>query len=482
MTTPTVKTLLAAVDKALAVTPKGQKVRVRDESRLRAKVDALAEKAALGEGAEPGAARWLIWEAALALGIVPSSIHDLYLARGRGETPTDFTVPAMNLRALSYDSARAAFRAAAAVDAGALIFEIARSEIGYTHQRPAEYATMVLAAAIKEGHRGPVFIQGDHFQVNAKRYAQDPEAEVNAVKELTAEALAAGFFNIDVDTSTLVDLSKPTIPEQQAENARRCAELTACIRSLEPKGITVSVGGEIGEVGGKNSTETELRAFLDGYRADLLEQRVDRRKKRGGPPGISKISIQTGTSHGGVVLPDGTMANVAVDFDVLRRLSFVARKEYGLAGAVQHGASTLPETAFSKFAECEACEVHLATNFQNMLYNALPDDLRAEIYDWLRVHAADERKSSDTDEQFFYKTRKKAIGPFKPRLWGMPAGKREEIRAAWEQQFRFLFEQLNVVNTRALAEQHTRPVPVHKTLEDFGAEEKEAEDVTGLAD
>jgi fructose/tagatose bisphosphate aldolase len=481
MTTPAVKNLLAELGKALAVTPKG-KVRVKDEARLRTRVDVLAQKSALGQGDEVGVARWLIWEAALALGIVPASINDLYLARGRGETPANFTVPAMNLRALTFDCARAVFRAAAGLDAGALIFEIARSEMSYTSQRPAEYTTSVLAAAIKEGYRGPVFIQGDHCQVNHKKYVANSEAEVQAVKDLIAEAVAGGFYNIDIDTSTLVDISQPTIPEQQADNTRRCAEITAFIRSLEPKGVTVSVGGEIGEVGGKNSTEAELRAFMDGYRADLLEQRVRGRRKRGGPVGISKISIQTGTSHGGVVLPDGRMADVAVDFDVLKRLSFVARHEYGLAGAVQHGASTLPESAFSKFAECEACEVHLATNFQNMLYNQMPTDLRAEMYDWLRVNAADERKSGDTDEQFFYKSRKKAIGPFKAKVWGLPEGTRGEISAAWEKQFRFLFEQLNVRGTKALAEKHTPLAPAHKKLADFGVVEKVAEDVTGLAD
>ena len=63
--------------------------------------------------------------------------------------------------------------------------EIARSEMVYTDQRPAEYTTVVVASAIKEGYRGPVFVQGDHFQVNAKKYAAQPTAEVDAVKALT---------------------------------------------------------------------------------------------------------------------------------------------------------------------------------------------------------------------------------------------------------------------------------------------------------
>ncbi len=473
MSTSPLQALLANLNDSLHVTD-GGKVKLKDETRLRAAIGTLAAQAALGP--EKALARWLIWEAALAVGIIPSSINELYLARGRGETPTNFTVPAMNLRALTFDCARAAFRAAGSLDAGALLFEIARSEIGYTDQRPVEYTAMILAAAIREGYRGPVFIQGDHFQVNGKKYFKDPHGEVQTVKDLAAEAVAAGFYNIDIDTSTLVDLEKPTIPEQQALNTGHCAEITAFIRELEPKGITVSIGGEIGEVGGKNSTETELRAFMDGYNADLMSH-----KKRG-LAGMSKISIQTGTSHGGVVLPDGTMANVAVDFDVLKRLSFVARKEYGLAGAVQHGASTLPESAFGKFPECEACEVHLATNFQNMLYSALPADLRNEMYDWLKINAADERKPSDTDEQFFYKSRKKAIGPFKAKMWGLPDNQRAEISAAWEKQFKFLFEQLNIKGTRALTEKHVELVPLHKAAADFGVTDKAAEDVSGLAD
>ncbi len=476
----TIQGLLRAVDQALSVTP-GGKVRVQDEAKLKRSIRALAEKSAFGTDQEQAAARWLVWEAAAALGIVAASIQGLYAARGRGETRVDFTVPAMNLRAMTFDSASAVFRAAQGLNAGAFIFEIARSEMTYTNQRPTEYVTSVLAAAIREGHRGPVFIQGDHFQINLKKYKNNPEPEVQAVKDLIVEAVGAGFYNIDVDSSTLVDLELATIPEQQRENAQRCAELTAFIRETEPKGITVSVGGEIGEVGSRNSTEVELRAFMDGYNAFLLEQPVNGRRSRS-TIGLSKISIQTGTSHGGVVLPDGSMAEVAVDFDVLKRLSQVSRKEYGMSGAVQHGASTLPESAFSKFAESEACEVHLATNFMNMLYTMMPAALKDEVYAWLRSNQAGERKASDTDEQFYYKTRKQAIGAFKEQVWKLPEDQREAIGAAWEKQFKFLFTQLNITDTYPLVQQTVEAVTIHKTLADYGIVDKEAEDVSGLSD
>ena len=74
------------------------------------------------------------------------------------------------------------------------------------------------------------------------------------IRKACRDAIAAGYRNIDIDSSTLVDLSHPTLDAQQHENYMRAAELTALIRSLETDGVTVSVGGEIGEVGKKNST------------------------------------------------------------------------------------------------------------------------------------------------------------------------------------------------------------------------------------
>jgi fructose/tagatose bisphosphate aldolase len=378
-------------------------------------------------------------------GIYPSSIHQFYLARGRGEF-AGFTVPAINLRGLTYDLARAIFRVAKRNNAGAFIFEIAKSEMGYTAQPPVEYSSVILAAAVKEGFSGPVFIQGDHFQANEKKFKENPEKEIDGLKALIADAISAGFYNIDIDSSTLVDLSKADIKKQQYNNYEVCAKLTQFIRQIQPRGVEVSVGGEIGEVGSKNSTTEDLAAFMQGYNERL----------RKGRSGISKISVQTGTSHGGVVLPDGTVAQVKLDFDTLKTLSEIARKEYGLAGAVQHGASTLPAEAFHKFAECETAEVHLATEFQNMIYESshFPQELKLKIYEWLKVNAASEKKEGETDEQFFYKTRKKALGPFKKEIMGLKQDVREAIAAEIESKFEFLFKQLNALNNKALIDKY----------------------------
>src|SRR2546426_10124743 len=152
--------------------------------------------------------------------------------------------------------------------------------------------------------------------------------------------------------------------------------------------------------------------------------------RRAGLVGISKISVQTGTAHGGFINADGSVRkDVAIDLKTLEELSRLARKEYGLAGAVQHGASTLPPDAFDAFPRVGACEIHLATDFQNMIYEhpQFPADLRAEMYAWLREHALEERKPKDTEEQFIYKARKKAIGPFKRRMWSISDSARKAI-------------------------------------------------------
>lgn len=378
-------------------------------------------------------------------GIYPSSIHEFYMARGKGEF-SGFTVPAINLRSMTYDLAKAIFRVAKKNNSGAFIFEIAKSEMGYTNQPPLEYSAVILGAAIKEGYKGPVFIQGDHFQANAKKYAENPAKELQGLQDLIVDAIGAGFYNIDIDSSTLVDLSKPDVKKQQFLNYEVCAKLTQFIRRIEPRGVTVSVGGEIGEVGHQNSTPEDLHAFMTGFKERL----------RKGLVGISKISIQTGTSHGGVVLPDGTVAQVKLDFDTLKKLSELSRKEYGLAGAVQHGASTLPAEAFHKFAECDAAEVHLATEFQNMIYESkhFPAELKKRIYDWLKVNAANEAKQGETEEQFFYKTRKKALGPFKKDIMGLPQETRDAIAAEIENKFDFLFKQLSNINNKHLVDKY----------------------------
>lgn len=432
----------------------GDGVEILDANAVRSDlIEQLAWTSTFGTGDAQESARWLVREIAFEMGAFPASIQDLYMAAARGEYHNR-TTPAINVRGDAFDFACTIFRAAQATGTKQLLLELARSENGYTDQTPAEYATSIMAAAVKSGWEGPVMIQGDHYQANRKKYGEDPAAEIEAVRQHALKAIAAGYGNIDVDCSTLVDLSKSTLKEQQELNSRHTAELTAAIREVEPEGVTISVGAEIGEIGTDNSTVDDLLAFYEGYAEELA-------KLGENIVPVSKMSVQTGTSHGGVVMADGSIADVAVDFETLGKLSEAAKK-LGMAGSVQHGASTLPEEAFGKFAQADACEVHLATAYQNAYYDSehFPSDLRDEIYAHLDEAHASSRKEDMTDAQFYYTTRKQAFGPFKKQMWSLPEETKQAIYAEIQPRFELVMRELGVADSGELVDKHIKPVKV----------------------
>ena len=411
------------------------------------RIDEMIEKAVFSPSVEDKeSARKEIRDLASSQGIYLASIQGLYEAAARGEY-SNMTVPAINIRGITYQVARTIFKTAQKLKAGAFIFEIARTEMVYTDQPPQEYVGSILAAAIKEGHTGPVFVQGDHFQFNKKKYDADADAEVNTLKNATTDAINAGFLNIDIDSSTLVVLDRPTLDEQQKDNYTVAADMTNYIRGMQPDGVTISVGGEIGEVGKTNTTVEELRAYMDGY--NKLVGKDSR--------GISKISVQTGTTHGGLVLPD---ADVKLDFNTIKELGKVAREEYGVGGIVQHGASTLPDDMFDLFPEANTLEVHLATGYQNTTYDSayFPKDLLNKMHMYITERYGDEKKDEDTQEQFIYKTRKKGWGGIKEETWHLPEENMAGIMQELEDQFTMVFKSLNAVNTVDLVNKFiTRP-------------------------
>jgi fructose/tagatose bisphosphate aldolase len=370
-------------------------------------------------------------------GIKLASINDLYMSIGQGKV-SGFTVPAINVRTLTYDLVRQVFQIMKEKKVGPVIFEIARSEIKYTEQQPDEYTVSVLAAAIKENYVGPVFVQGDHYQFSAKNFSANKQDEIDKIKELIKKSIDAGFYNIDIDASTLVDLSKTELIEQQRNNYEMTALLTEYIRSIQPKEVVISIGGEIGHIGGVNSNVADFETFMDNYLKLIKDKNL---------VGVSKVSVQTGTSHGGIPLPDGTIAEVKLDFNVLKSITESARSKYKIGGSVQHGASTLPNDLFHNFPTYNTLEIHLATGFQNIVYDHMDPKLKQEIYEWLKINCKDEQKEGQTEDQFLYKTRKKALGPFKNKIWTQEAKYKDETLAALKTQFEYLFTQLNLFNT-----------------------------------
>jgi len=402
-------------------------------------IETLVKKMIFSEGSE--AAEKIRKEAAKK-NIWFDSTQKLYEAFAKEEI-SGFTVPAINIRTLTFDTARLLFRLMKEKEVGACIFELARSETKYTDQSMPEYAITILAAAVAENYKGPIFVQGDHFQIKVEKFFNEEKKtnEIEELKNLLRHSIESGVYNIDIDASTLVKIEEPTLDKQQYYNYASTAEFTKLIRNLEPRGLTVSIGGEIGEIGGKNSTPEELQAFMGGYQKLLPA----------GTKGLIKISVQTGAAHGGIILPDGSRAVLKLDLDVLEKLSDEARK-HEMGGAVQHGASTLPEKYFDMFPQKKCIEVHLATAFQDIVYESLPKLFKEKMYHWCRENCSGERKPDQTDEQFFMGTRKKALGPFKKELWNLPQEIKSRILENLEAKFNLLFEKLGVCRTAELME------------------------------
>lgn len=376
-----------------------------------------------------------------ALHITSSSTTTLYQAFQKGEV-SGFTVPAINLRIMPYEVACTIFSLMQKHNIGIVIFELARSEMGYSQQTPSDLALIVMSAAVKTGYSGAIFIQGDHYQVDKETFSTDAVGELNKLKQLIIDSIKAQLYNIDIDASTIVDLSQETIEKQQEQNSIVTSELTNFIRMHQPEGVDIMVGGEIGHIGDKNSNKEDMDAFMHQYLPKLYGK------------GIGKLSIQTGTEHGGSVDASGKVQEMAVDMNLIKELGDHARSVYSLAGVVQHGASTLPKSLFSEFPNHQAVEIHLSTGIQNIVFDSLPESVRNTIYSWLTLNCDKDRKAEWTDEQFFYKTRKKSLAAFKKQLWELSPAEKEPILKNVSAYLEELFLSLGMKDTKSIIEKY----------------------------
>ena len=374
-------------------------------------------------------------------GIYFASIYNFYQAFAHSEI-SGFTVPAINLRGMTYDFTQTIFQLINKYQIGPVIFEIARSEMEYTRQTPEEIAVVTLASALKTNYQGPIFLQGDHCQFSRKRFSEDAQKEIINLKNYLQSLIDAGFYNIDIDASTLVDLEKSDINEQQKNNFTMTAELTKFIRSAEK--TIINIGGEIGHIGGRNSTVTDFEAFITNYQRLISNENII---------DISKVSVQTGTSHGGIPDAQGNLQNVNVDFNVLNNIG-IAAKRYGLAGTVQHGASTLPIGLFNHFPKNHTVEIHLATGFQNTMFKYLPTNLVQKMDQWILTNLQTKKKPEWTEQQFIYKMRKKTLGQFKKELWSLNQENKEPVFTALNNQLEQIFSALNVFKTRNILDKY----------------------------
>lgn len=388
-------------------------VMVVDSDKLRSEtIDYLIKEAAFnGDNDVKTAAQFFIRSAAISLGITPASINDFYMAR-KDNAWENMTVPAVNIRADAYETSRQVFRVVREQNIGAIILELAKSEVRYSGQSVDEFTTAGFAAAIKEGYVGQIFFQGDHYQVDQNKYAKEPNKEIDTLKRFIRESILAGEYNIDLDPSTLVNEGAldeivafenglvdgylknnqelvqgldesglkafrhelidnlPVTEEHRvkldelyeklhSDTAKVTMEFIRYIRGLEKEllggKITISIGIEERHIDNpkhKNNPST-VRGSI------ALSQKILKMCADEGLVGPSKIALQTGTMHG---------LGGKVDFGIYTR--HLAAAKAGLLGIsvyVQHGASTIKDrNDFKKMPVDGVGEVHLATEYQKI--------------------------------------------------------------------------------------------------------------------
>ncbi len=415
----------------------GNSIRVVDDQRLRERaIDDLVYNAVL----HPSEAfryylSWLIREAAAGQVNYAASAHGLYKVLG-GPGAERITLPALSSRALTYDFARACFMGARERAAEAFVF-ILPEQRGDGIVSPLEFATCVLGAAIKERHQGPVFLLADHIRPDPQRWRADHDRELERLHDQIDEAFAAGFCNFDFDAASLVDYTRPGYEEQQQANAWACAELAAYVHGIEPTGVACAVGGVIGELCEKEQNTKEIRAFSDAFIMELADRTPS-------APGLSKILLHTGRTQ-----PESGDGSV-IDLDLLSDLGEIARREYGLCLGVR-GFAIHAEEQLDRFRDSNVAEVHLPDLFEHIiLEHPACREVTVQMDHWAEGQLGIERPPGQSDDQFRYYGRKRAITEFKKAMWDLPAESHAAIVQTLKERLTQVFDRTGCTNTAGL--------------------------------
>jgi fructose/tagatose bisphosphate aldolase len=376
---------------------------------------------------------WLIRESAAVMEVHPASLYSFYEAEGKGLIPR-MTVPACNLRTLSYDLARPCFRAAHQQNAGPLLFQLSQLEFAFTEQSPSEFASCVLAAAIKEGHVGPVFLQVDRLSGDE---ASMREHELDIAKSFIDESINAGFYNFILEATRLFEPDRPTESEQLRACVDATALLGAYIRECQPAGVTICLGGEVPRLVEDNFQAELARAYMDEFLTAV-------RTRQPQAEGLSKVSLGT---HSEVYQESQGASQVQEDFAAVNDLGEILRRGYHLAGSVMHDVSGLPDELLDKLAQSGICEVHLASRIQNLVLDhpQFPTDLKEEMY--TRLDNMSREINAAHDAEYYRAKRKYALFAFKRALWDMPTEVREAIGADLEAEMADRIGRLGLINS-----------------------------------
>ena len=315
------------------------------------------------------------------------------------------------------------YETAARADVGAVIFELARSEQTYTFQRPMDYATVDPRGRDRGGLARPRVHPGRPLPVQRQEVRHRPRGDDRG------------------DPPGLPARDRRRLPQHRHRqlDPRRPVQAgpgRGAARELPPRG---GAHGAHPEPRDRRRDGQRRRRDRRGRQAELDAPTSSRRTSTGttaswrawprtrpaSPRSASRPAPRTAACRCPTAASprsSSTSRSCATSARSPARTAWPARSSTARPRC--------PRSCSTSFPAVETAEIHLATGFQNTLYEhpAFPASLMDEIYAWCRANAADERKDGQTEEQFLYTTRKKAIGPFKRQLWELET--KDEILAA----------------------------------------------------
>lgn len=214
-----------------------------------------------------------------------------------------------------------------------VIYEIAKSELGYTEFTPASFVEFIIRENERLGNtRVPFAVHGDHITV------KKPE-EVDSVGALIASELEAGFTSFAIDASHM-------------ENEKNLAATSELARPIVEADLNLEV--ELGEIGAKSGSS---EGFTQPEEAAWFIGELD---KKGIRPNL--LAINNGSIHGTYF---GT-AHEGIQLDLTLRI-WKAIQTWGVDIA-QHGITGTSLDKISSFIQYGIRKGNVGTLWQNISF------------------------------------------------------------------------------------------------------------------
>lgn len=305
---------------------------------------------------------------------------------------------------------RGIIEAAKEMDA-AIIFEIAKSEVGYTDQAPEEYISVVKSLAKEIDFNTPYCIHGDHITISENT----PDA-IRSAEDLIKKEVEAGFTSFAIDASHNFNIEAETTREQLADNIEITTRIAKLIKRLmvekgktrEDYGLEVEVG-EIGKIDPETG-EQELTTV------DEAVTFIKALNENGVYPDL--IAINNGTVHGNVYDAEGNIVPL-LGIDGLRTREVAnAIASIGVQIA-QHGITGTPLELMRKLIDAGIVKGNVGTNWQNIALDNMPSDLVKKMEDWTMENYAVKvraKKPSISDKEIIGQNIKYGIRVFKKEI------------------------------------------------------------------